>query len=67
MKSPSTSVFKLQDVARKVGVSAITLRRWLLSGKVPEVPRDRNGWRLFSESDIRRIRRFATGTKPPRK
>lgn len=59
--------FKLRDAARAIGVSAITLRRWLLSGKVREVARDRNGWRLFSQKDIDRIRRFATLTKPPRR
>lgn len=67
MTKPLKKRFRLRDVARTVGVSAITLRRWLLSGKVSEVARDRNGWRLFSQKDVDRIRRFATLTKPPRK
>lgn len=66
IKSSGKKVVKLQDAAKIVGVSPITLRRWLLSGKVPEVPRDRNGWRLFSQNDISRIQNFATKTKPPR-
>jgi DNA (cytosine-5)-methyltransferase 1 len=67
MKVASQKLLRLQDVAKTVGVSAITLRRWLLSGKVPEVARDRNGWRIFSRKDIKRIRKYATLTKPPRK
>jgi predicted site-specific integrase-resolvase len=56
---------RLSEVAREVGVSTITLKRWLLSGKVQEVPRDRNGWRLFSSKDVDRIRRYATRMSPP--
>ncbi len=67
MRVSSNKLLRLQDVAKIVGVSAITLRRWLLSGKVPEVARDRNGWRVFSGKDIKRIRKYATLTKPPRR
>ena len=58
---------RLIEVARDVGISPITLRRWLLSGKVPEVPRDRNGWRIFSNKDVQKIRAFATRKTPPKK
>lgn len=44
-----------------VGVSPITLKRWLLSGRVDDVGRDHNGWRLFREEDIRRIKTFRLG------
>lgn len=50
---------KLGAAASAIGVSAITLRRWLLEGKVSEVPRDRNGWRIFMRTDIERIKRYA--------
>lgn len=42
-----------------VGVSAITFKRWLLSGKVQEPSRNRNNWRVFSESDIALLREYA--------
>lgn len=58
---------RLKHVAKKVGVSAVTLRRWLLAGKVPEVLRDRNGWRVFSEEDIQRIKAYAGRLTPPKK
>jgi DNA (cytosine-5)-methyltransferase 1 len=67
MKRRSKKLLRLHAAAKAVGVSAITLRRWLLSGKVEEVTRDRNGWRLFTRKDVERVRRFATQTRPPRK
>lgn len=42
-----------------IGVSPITLKRWLLDKKVEEVARDRNNWRCFSEPDIARIKKYA--------
>ena len=57
--------YRLSQVARLIGVAPITLKRWLLSGRVAEVQRDRNGWRLFTEADIERIRRYAEITLPP--
>jgi DNA (cytosine-5)-methyltransferase 1 len=55
----------LKDAAKRIGVSAITLKRWLITGRVADVARDRNGWRVFSASDIRRIRAFANERKDP--
>lgn len=57
----------LSDAARQVGIAPITLKRWLLSKKVAEVARDRNGWRVFTEADIRRIKIFANSIKAPKK
>src|SRR2546425_2897655 len=53
---------EMATVAERVGVAPITLRRWLLLGKVGEVARDRNGWRVFTNRDVNRIRRFASKT-----
>jgi len=60
-------VVSLKEAAAKIGVSPITLKRWLLDGRVKEVPRDRNGWRVFTDSDIARIRKFAQTLNPPDK
>ncbi len=49
----------IKQAAEEIGVSVITLKRWLLSGKVSDVSRDRNGWRMFNPTDIRRLRAFA--------
>ena len=49
----------LSKAAKEIGISPITLKRWLLSGKVEEVARDRNWWRIFTNEDIERIKRYA--------
>jgi DNA (cytosine-5)-methyltransferase 1 len=59
--------FTLKEAASEVGVAPITLKRWLLDGKVAEVPRDRNGWRTFAETDVARIKRYALTLRSPRK
>jgi len=57
--------YNLREAARLVGIAPITLRRWLLAGKVGEVARDRNGWRVFTPKDVMRIRRFASKLTRP--
>jgi predicted site-specific integrase-resolvase len=61
------SSYTLKEAAELIGVAPVTLKRWLLTSKVAEVARDRNNWRSFSDTDVRRIRRFADKTIPPRK
>ena len=55
------------QAAKEIGVSPVTLRRWLLTKKVGEVGRDRNGWRAFTDDDVARIRKYATTITPPEK
>ncbi|MFL5328696.1 MAG: MerR family transcriptional regulator [Gemmataceae bacterium] len=55
----------LKGAAQKIGVSSITLKRWLINGRVRDVARDRNGWRVFTDGDIRRIRTFANQRHEP--
>lgn len=57
--------FTLKAAAQQIGVAPITLKRWLLDGKVAEVGRDRNGWRAFTTADIARIRRYALTIRDP--
>jgi DNA (cytosine-5)-methyltransferase 1 len=60
MKKPENrKTHNLKQAATLIGVAPITLRKWLLSGKVDEVARDRNNWRVFTTRDVRRIKRFA--------
>tara|TARA_R110000787_G_scaffold51288_6_gene121679 strand:- start:1264 stop:1464 length:201 start_codon:yes stop_codon:yes gene_type:complete len=56
----------LTEAAKQIGVAPITLKRWLLDGKVPEVGRDRNNWRVFSTTDIQKIKEFASSMQKPR-
>ena len=55
----------IKDAAKEIGVAPITLKRWLLSGKVRDVTRDRNGWRIFTTDDIRRIKQHEHQTHEP--
>jgi len=48
-----------------IGVAPVTLKRWLLSARIEEVQRDRNGWRVFTEDDVRRIQEYAGTLYPP--
>ncbi|MGO8945822.1 MAG: site-specific DNA-methyltransferase [Syntrophobacteraceae bacterium] len=48
----------LTEAANGVGIAPITLKRWLLEGRFPEVQRDRNGWRVFTPENIQRIKAF---------
>ncbi len=48
----------LTDLAKEIGVSSITLKRWLLSGKISDVARDKNNWRIFNSDDIGRVRNY---------
>ena len=61
----SEKTIGLKEAARLVGVAPITLKRWLLDKKVPEVARNRNGWRVFTLADIERIKVYAHKTVLP--
>ena len=47
--------YSTKDVLKKTGISRNTLFLWLKKGKIPEVPRDRNGHRVFTKKDIQNI------------
>jgi DNA (cytosine-5)-methyltransferase 1 len=59
------SRYRLNQAAKMIGVAGITLKRALLSGRVDEVQRDRNGWRIVTDEDIVRLRSYFNATKPP--
>jgi excisionase family DNA binding protein len=49
-----------QQVARELGISKMTLLRWLAAGKLPEPRRENIGGqelRLWSDRDVARARR----------
>lgn len=45
------------SAAKVLGVSKATLLRWFRGGKIAEVGRDRNKWRVFTPADIARIKK----------
>ncbi len=55
--------YRTDEAAWRIGCSRSTLLRWFRAGKVADVTRDRRGWRVFTEEDISRIRRWAAGNE----
>jgi excisionase family DNA binding protein len=48
--------YRTREACEMAGVSRSTLLRWLKSGILKDAAhRDRRGWRLFSQADIKRI------------
>lgn len=54
----SASHLNTVQAARALGISKSTLLRLFRTGKIAEVGRDRNNWRVFHKSDIARIKRI---------
>jgi len=46
------------EVARELNVSKQTLLNWLYAKKVPEPPRNRNGYRLWSQARVGLVRQL---------
>jgi excisionase family DNA binding protein len=53
--------YTASEVAKMAGVHRLTLLRWIREGKLAEVDRDRNGWRLFSDKIAHQVTEFAKG------
>jgi excisionase family DNA binding protein len=48
--------YRTSEAAQLAGITRSTLLRWLDSGIIEDTTqRDRRGWRLFTETDIKRI------------
>ena len=47
--------YETSEVCQKAGISRPTLFRWLKRGILHRLHRDRRGWRLFTEDDLRKI------------
>lgn len=43
----------IQQAANKLSISTDTIRRWERLGMIPPVTRDRDGLRVFTDTDIR--------------
>lgn len=55
-----STFYRTAEAAAKIGISKVTLRRWIKDGKVQGASKkDVRGWRLFTEEDIERIKQYA--------
>ena len=48
-------LFSTKEVAAKIGVSPVTVRQWLLRGKLTPKPKFIGGGYVFTETDIQRL------------
>jgi len=48
--------YRTSEVCVEAAVSRATLFRWLKAGMLGQCRRDRRGWRLYTQDDLRRIR-----------
>jgi len=49
--------YSIGEACKLAGTTRTTLLRWIREDKFDDVQnRDRNGWRLFTESDLARLR-----------
>lgn len=53
--------YRTSEACKRAGISKATLFRWVKVGILEDtMRRDRKGWRLFTEDDIKRIKSEAT-------
>jgi len=49
--------YRTKEACLKAGISRATFHRWIKQGVIIDnMIKDRRGWRLFSEADIKNIR-----------
>jgi hypothetical protein len=56
IKFKGENYYKTSEVARLAGISRSTLLRWFYDGIIKNQSlRDRRGWRLFTEAEIKKV------------
>jgi len=56
--------YSAQEAALAAGISKPTLLRWIKAKRVNDsAKRNRNGWRLFAETEVQAIRKLAQFAK----
>ena len=58
--------YSTKEVLKKIGVSRNTIFLWFKHRKIPEVRRDRNGYRIFTSGDIQLILNYKNKVMPPK-
>lgn len=48
--------YKINDLAKELGVSIQTIKNYEVSGILPKARRDAKGWRFYTEEDILKIK-----------
>ena len=48
--------YRTLEACRETGISRATLFRWLKAGILETTYRDRNGWHIFTTSDLKKLK-----------
>lgn len=57
---------KIGEVAKLIGRSAQTIKRWEDTGKIPQSTRQKsNNWRIYSPSDVETIKSYSNSLAMP--
>lgn len=56
--------YRTLETCKKSGISRATLLRWIQAGILEDPHRDRRGWRMFTEDDLRQIQVEANRIRP---
>jgi hypothetical protein len=59
--------YLISEVASIVDVSTLTIKRWESGGKIPKAMRSGNNWRMYSEPEIEKIKKFSQELIYPKK
>lgn len=51
-------VLRVAEIARELGCSERFLREAEKKGKLPKAKRDLNGWRVYTQEDLERLRKL---------
>jgi DNA-binding transcriptional MerR regulator len=54
-------ILNVSEAARELGRSERWLRDAESKGKIPKAKRDLNGWRVYTEEDISKLKELITG------
>lgn len=55
-------LLRVNEAARELGCSESFLRRGEKAGKIPNARRDLNGWRVYTQEDVERLRKILLPT-----
>lgn len=55
MKQPTNNTMYIKQFAELTGVHPDTIRRWQAQGKLPINRNKLNNWRIFTESDVKKV------------
>lgn len=47
--------FTTSETCERIGISRVTLSRWLRKGLLRKLYKDRRGWRIFTDDDLHKL------------